>query len=223
MRACTSTHLFHEASPSHYVHNDFSTIFSIPANCDMFAQMYDFLGQGVYTMPHFLASIKYQNPSSYDDSAFQYGHRTKLGFWEYLKADPERARLFNSGMQSLATIGNVKNSAGPYPFEEQLKNEEIRTDDVAILDIGGGRGQMLEAVKTAFPTLNGRMILQDVDDVIEDAKSRGLPDYVEPMAVSFFEPQPIEGKQFEASDISPFLSILCFPSYLHVGHHQWPS
>ena len=174
----------------------------------MFTQMYDFLGQGVYTMPHFLASIKYQNPSSYNNSAFQYGHRTKLGFWEYLKADPERARMFNSGMQSLTTIGNLANSAGPYPFEEQLKNEDVRADDVTILDVGGGRGQVLEAVKTAFPTLNGRMILQDVDDVIEDAKSRGLPHYVEPMAVSFFEPQPIEGKHFEAIGTSPLSSTL---------------
>lgn len=60
MRACTSTHLFQETSPSHYTHNAFSAIFLLPANRDMFKQMYDFLGQGVYAIPRFLESIKYK-------------------------------------------------------------------------------------------------------------------------------------------------------------------
>ncbi|MCJ1286657.1 hypothetical protein MMC26_006003 [Xylographa opegraphella] len=193
MRACSSTHLFREISPSHYTHNAFSTIFLIPSNRDMFKQMYDFLGQGVYAMPHFLNSRGYQNPTEYHDSAFHYGHHTRLGFWEYLKADPERARLFNSGMRSLATVGSANRSAGPYPFGEELGTEEVRDTDVLVVDVGGGRGQVLEAIKASFPSLKGRMVLQDVPDVIEDAEASGLPGFIEPMAVSFFEPQPIEG------------------------------
>lgn len=72
MRACTSTHLFQETSPSHYTQNAFSAIFVIPANRDMFKQMYDFLGQGVYAMPRFLESTKYQNPTDYNNSPFQF-------------------------------------------------------------------------------------------------------------------------------------------------------
>ena len=197
MRACTSTHLFQEVSPLHYAHNAFSTIFLVPANRDMFRQMYDFLGQGVYAIPHFLASINYKNPTDYNNSAFQYGHHTSLGFWEYLKEDPERAKVFNSGMRSLATVGGAAGSAGPYPFEEQLGTEDIKEIDVAIVDLGGGRGQALRAVKAASPGLKGRMVLQDRKDVIEDAKVDGLPTFIEPMVASFFEPQPVKGKHIE--------------------------
>lgn len=160
----------------------------------MFAQMYDFLGLGVYAMPHFLASTQYQNPTCYNYGAFQFAHRTRLGFWEYLKENPERMKLFNGGMRSLATISGAARSAGPYPFEEELGREEIRDTDVAIVDVGGGRGQALESIKSAYPGLKGRMLLQDVGDVIEDARSSGLPSFIEPMAASFFERQPVPGK-----------------------------
>ena len=198
MRACTSTHLFHEVSPSQYTHNAFSAVFRIRANRDMFKQMYDFLGQGVYTMPYFLASTEYQNPTDHNNSAFQYGHHTVLGFWEYLREDHERTKVFDSGMQSLATIGGAPKSAGPYPFGAEIGSEKVGEADVLIVDVGGGKGQVLDAIKTSFPALKGRMVLQDTSEVIEDAKASGLPGFIEPMAASFFERQPIEGKYLEA-------------------------
>lgn len=195
MRALASSHLFCETSPSHYTHNAFSSVFLIPANRDMFKQMYDFLGLGVYTMPQFLESTQHQNPTDYHSGAFQYGHRTKLGLFEYAKEDPERVKTFNSGMQSLATIGAGRRSAGSFPFDKELDPEEISNTDVAIVDVGGGRGQALEAIHEVFPSLEGRMVLQDVPEVIEDAKASGLPSFIEPMAASFFEGQPVQGRE----------------------------
>ena len=98
-------------------------------------------------------------------------------------------------MQSLATVGHNASSAGPYPFGEELRTEKISETDVVIVDVGGGRGQALEAIRTVFPRLKGRMVLQDVPDVIEDAKASGLPGFIGPMASSFFERQLIEGEQ----------------------------
>ena len=208
MRACTSTHPFHEASTLHYVHNAFSLIFATTANRDMFKQGYDFLGPGVYSMPYFLESSKYRNPTDYNDGAFQYGHRTHLSFWEYLKEKPERMTIFNSGMRSLATIGGASRSAGFFPFDEELGKYDLGDDDVAIVDVGGGRRQALEAIRQAFPGLKGRMVLQDVREVIEDARAKGLPSFIEPMVSSFFESQPVKGKREATSrfsfDPSPF-------------------
>ena len=195
MRALTSTHIFDETSPSSYTHNAFSSVFLIPANRDMFKQMYDFLGLGVYTMPQFLESTKYENPTDYNNGAFQYGHRTKLGPFEYVKEDPERTKVYNSAMQSLATIGDAKKSAGSFPYCNVMGEEEIMDTDVMIVDVGGGKGQALRAIKQVFPNLKGRMILQDKPEVIEDAKASGLPSFIEPMAASFFELQPIKGME----------------------------
>lgn len=60
-------------------------------------------------------------------------------------------------------------------------------------DVGGGRGQSLEAIKHDYPHLKGRLILQDLPDVIEDAKTNGLASFIEPRVGSFFEPQAIKG------------------------------
>ena len=192
MRALTSAHLFQELSPSCYTHNAFSSIFLTPSNRDMFKQMYDFLGLGIYTMPSFLETIQYRNPIDYGNGAFQYGHRTKLGPFEYVKADPERLKVYNSAMQSLATVGDARKAAGSFPYD-QLGNEGVSDTEVLIVDVGGGRGQALKAIREVFPHLKGKMVLQDVSDVVEDAKSSGLPSFIEPMATSFFEPQPIKG------------------------------
>ena len=155
--------------------------------------MYDFVGKALYMMPRFFKASGYHNPTDYNHSPFQYGHDTSLGIWEYLKEDPERSRLFNSGMQSLAGIGGKDTSVGPYRFNLELGLEDINEEDVAIVDVAGGRGHTLEAIKATFPDLKGRMVLQDVGDVIEDAKATGLSSGIEPMAASFFEPQPIVG------------------------------
>jgi O-methyltransferase domain len=194
MRACTSSHLFAETSPEHYTHNAFSKIFLSPSNRDMFRQMYDFTGQGVYQLPQFLASSGWQNPGDYDRSAFQYAHRTDLGLWEYLKQEPERTKVFNSGMRSIATIGGSSKGAGAYPLADVLSKEPVKDTDVVIVDVGGGRGQALEAIKSSYPDLGGRMVLQDVQDVIDDARSGGLPEFIESQVASFFDKQPVKGK-----------------------------
>lgn len=120
-------------------------------------------------------------------------------------------------MQSLASVGGVTASAGPYPFDEELGTDEVQDTDVVIVDIGGGRGQALESIKAAFPRLKGRMVLQDVPDVIEEAKAGGLPSFIEPMAVSFFERQPIEGKQIGASVVGIELDCLVTHPVLPCG------
>lgn len=163
----------------------------------MFRQMYDFAGKAVYLLPHFLASTGWKNPTDYDNSPFQFGHQTKLGIWEYLQEDPARMAVFNSGMRSLATIGTGKKNHGPYPFGMELGGAEYKDGEVLLVDVGGGRGQALEAIKSNFPALKGRMILQDTKEVIEDAKKRRLPNFIEPQVASFFEPQPVKGTIIE--------------------------
>ena len=101
--------------------------------------------------------------------------------------------MYNSAMQSSATIGDARKSAGSFPYYQVMGKGEVMDTDVMIVDVGGGRGQALRAIREAFPNLKGRMILQDKPDMIEDAKASGLPNFIEPMAASFFELQPVKG------------------------------
>lgn len=107
-------------------------------------------------MPHFLQSTKHRNSTDFHNSAFHYGHRTGLGFWEYLEEDPERSRIFNSGVQSLASVCDTLGSAGPYPFDEELEGEQLAETDVLIVDVGGGRGHVLAVIKLHSQASEGR-------------------------------------------------------------------
>lgn len=195
MRACTSTHFFRETGPSTYTHSSLSSAYVVPENRNMTAQMYDFTCKGVFALPEFGLQTAWQEEATYDNGPFQLGTRTSLGFWEYLKEKPERMQLFNSGMQSQVTIGSGKRS-GVFPFGEVLAKHPCQRNEVAIVDVGGGRGQALEAIKLDYPSIAGRMVLLDVADVVEDGR---LPDTFETVAGSFFEPLETTGKKFRLS------------------------
>ena len=185
--------MFTEIGKESYVHNPLSLAFAEPSNRGMFKQMYDFSRKDVYALPGLLASIGRRNPVDYDNTAFQYGHKTDLGLWEYLKQDPERLMVFNNGMRSLATVGNTKIS-GPYPFDERLEGEPCGENEVLTVHIGGKQRQALEAIRKDSPNLKGRMASEGLPNVIEDTKAHGIPDFIEPVPTSFFEPQSIHSK-----------------------------
>ncbi|KAI0873110.1 S-adenosyl-L-methionine-dependent methyltransferase [Hypoxylon argillaceum] len=188
MRTLTACGVFAEAGERLYVHNRLSSAFCNKNNRDMFQQMYDFVGKGAYVLPTFLKHNGWKSPESYEQSAINLAlNITQAGFWEWLSADPSSQAIFNSGMQSRPSAINV---SVLYNFEEQL-SPSLGHDDVAIVDIGGGRGHALVEIKKAFPNLRGRLVLQDQETVINDAIAQGLPSYIEPQVASFFQPNPV--------------------------------
>ena len=191
MRACVACHLFSETGKELYAHNAYSRCFLREADRDMFRQMYDFGGKAVYALPQFLQRTHLQNPEDYAHSAWQLGHHTELGLWEFLSEDPQRMRIFSSGMRSLATVAN--SDVGPYPFAQELNAEPLAADEIVLVDVGGGYGQALERIKQDFPNLKGRLCLQDQQHVIQDARAKGLSIDIETQAMSFFQPNPIRG------------------------------
>lgn len=63
-------------------------------------------------------------------------------------------------------------------------------DGVLMVDVGGGRGQILDALRKARPNLKGEMIVQDLPREVEGrVESQG----VKGMAYDFFTPQPVQG------------------------------
>ena len=80
-----------------------------------------------------------------------------------------------------------------YPVEERLavgsKTDEQKT--VLLVDVGGGIGHDLEEFKEKHPKIPGRLILQELAQVIEQIQTP--PSGIELTIHDFFTPQPIKG------------------------------
>ncbi|KAH8759866.1 S-adenosyl-L-methionine-dependent methyltransferase [Diaporthe sp. PMI_573] len=107
--------------------------------------------------------------------------------WIRLTQDPVRAADMVKGMMSLSTGGLTPTA---YPFGSELEKLDIEKDDVAIVDVAGGQGHIMEEVRKQNPGLKGRVVVQDLQSVLETAPD-GPPDLIEFMAHDIFKPQPI--------------------------------
>jgi hypothetical protein len=190
MRVLTSSHIFVETGSERYASNPFSRILSAPANRAHFKIQNTIIGPAAGSLGEFLETHGLKSPTDHHDAPLQFALKTHHDFWGYLKEDPARSKLFNDSMRSSAIVGAA--AVPPFPFETGLKCDS--EDKVLIVDIGGGKGQALESIREAFPELKGRMIVQDLPEVIADTEaSAHLPPSIETMTADFFRPQPIHG------------------------------
>ena len=91
------------------------------------------------------------------------GREKALGMegWEYLRSNPEMARLFDDAMTSLARIA-APGIAAAYDFSQWE----------SLMDVGGGNGVLLAAILRAHPKLRG--VLGDQQHVLDRARQRGF-------------------------------------------------
>ena len=112
--------------------------------------------------------------------------RGKEGF-DYLKDEPELAKLFNDAMTTLSGVAAIAVVAG-YNFGR------YRT----IVDVGGGHGGLLSAILAATP--NARGVLYDLPEVVAGASAllaqRGVEDRVRVEGGSFFDSVPSGGDAY---------------------------
>lgn len=137
----------------------------------------------------------YQNPTQSNKSAFAYATGTE--FWNHLQKSPMNSRIFNDYM---ATRRRGRQSwFDIYPVDRELSSALPNSDSnlqqessILLVDVGGNRGHDLIALKANYPNLAGKMILQDLPEVIANAEVNSEDDNrIEAMAHDFFEPQPI--------------------------------
>ena len=94
-----------------------------------------------------------------------------------------------------------------FPVESTIC-KDFPTDDkdaILLVDIGGGVGHDLRAFKAKFPKLPGRLVLQDLPQVIDSITD--IPDAIEPLKYDFFTPQPLQNAR---------------AYYLRTVLHDWP-
>ena len=80
-----------------------------------------------------------------------------------------------------------------YPFKENLIKDAITYDAIFLVDVGGGKGHDLKEMCRKYPELPGKLVLQDIKSVIEEAVASKLDGKIVPMEHDFFTEQPILG------------------------------
>ncbi|ETS84536.1 hypothetical protein PFICI_02561 [Pestalotiopsis fici W106-1] len=139
----------------------------------------------IVAMPRTLAEHGFKSPTRESGTPFKWANGEEL--WTFLGSHPQRAQNMVKGMKSLST-GTLAGTA--YPFGEELGKLDVQDGDVAIVDIAGGQGHVMEEVRKLNPQLKGRFIVQDLPSTFE-AVPRPPPG-VEFMPYDMFTSQPIK-------------------------------
>lgn len=189
LRFLAAIYVIQEDGEDKYSANKISKYLSIPNIAAGVKHTFDTNGPAYMALPDFLERIKYQNPTDSGDCAFQIGHNTKEPLFRWLETHPDHQDNFNVWM-SAQREGRAK-WLDFFPLEEQICKVSNMTDDqVLLVDVGGGYGHEIQAIKIKYPAIRGRMILQDLPQTIAQAlKVEGM----EATSHDFFTPQPIKG------------------------------
>jgi hypothetical protein len=154
-----------------------------------------------------LSANGWQNPQDASDSAFNLGHQTQKSIFAWLAEQPKRLEHFHAALGSMADFG-VYDAARRAPWADIIGPTE--DTDVALVDVGGGNGDVIQAVLQKYPDIKGRFILQDLPEVVIKVQE-SLDNRIEVMSHDFFTEQPIIGMYFQATfSAFKFSSISAF-------------
>ncbi|KAE8454287.1 hypothetical protein EG329_005212 [Mollisiaceae sp. DMI_Dod_QoI] len=139
----------------------------------------------IMAMPRTLAEHEYKAPTKETGTPYKWAHGQEL--WTWLGSHPDRALNMVAGMRS-HNAGNVSGDA--YPWGVELGKLNLKEDDIAIVDIAGGQGHIMEEIRQRNPDIKGRFITQDLQSSFDAVP--GPPEGVEFMAYDIFTPQPVK-------------------------------
>lgn len=104
-------------------------------------------------LPGYLAERGYRDPNDGLDSPAQTAFNTKLHSFEYMKNDPELARLFKSVVLSQDYFRRARwGDPDFYPVRDRLLTG-LKEDSVVMVDVGGGAGLDCANLSSFLPPL----------------------------------------------------------------------
>ena len=144
-------------------------------------------------LPGFLAETKYRTPSS-NASPAQKVIGTTDTFFGFITKNPTMAARVTQ-VQSIMSAQTSDRWLDKFPIVQELADWEDSSDRVLFVDLGGGmfEGNQCKNFKARNPHLKGKIILQDLQGVLDHVKSI---EGVEFVAQDFFTPQKVLGAKF---------------------------
>ncbi|KAK8004910.1 demethylsterigmatocystin 6-O-methyltransferase [Apiospora arundinis] len=150
----------------------------------------------------------WKNPTDAQDSPLMHAHQTDLNYFG-LAAIRGYLDDFNHHMGGYRQGRLPWMAPGFVPVQDVLIEGADRSspDAVFMVDVGGGLGHDLLEFHRYHPSAPGRLIVQDLPQVVKSIVSSEENKALTPMAHNFFEEQPIKGAR---------------AYYMHSVLHDWP-
>ncbi|TVY44620.1 O-methyltransferase [Lachnellula subtilissima] len=186
LRYLASIGMIKETEQRTFEATNVTTSLADPGNQAGIRHYFDHVGPQFQKLPSFLLCNGYQNITDRSNTVFQSAWKTDLPVFEWLSQHPEHFDNLNQHMAARRL--QMPSWMSVFPFEREAKG--WHETDPLFVDIGGGIGHQCAELKAIYPSIKGRVILQDLPHSIEQALS--TPG-VENMAQDFFLPQPIRG------------------------------
>ncbi|KAJ9256884.1 hypothetical protein DTO195F2_5709 [Paecilomyces variotii] len=173
-----------------YSHTSLSEAYLVPQLNAVFTSMADELLVPMAKDYEFLAQNNWKDHITTRHNPYTYAHGCEGNtMFEFLSGIPSRFTRFNEAMVAQDS-GQV--TMGIYPFALELA-KDAEDDRVTIVDVGGGRGHILQQIKENCSGVKGKFILQDQAGVVAEAKDELARTGIEAMTHDFFQPQPVKG------------------------------
>ncbi|KAL8902670.1 MAG: hypothetical protein Q9207_004472 [Kuettlingeria erythrocarpa] len=155
-------------------------------------------------LPSFLDKTRYRNPSDVANCPFQAGHNTSESLFEWFPKHPTAHNAFMLWMTGQRE--GRDRWLDFFPFTDRVA-DGFRDEPEAVMpvDIGGGIGHEIQAIKQYYPSLPGRFILQDTPETLKQALA---VESMETMEYNFFTRQMVTGAR---------------TYYLRNILHDWPT
>ncbi|KAK8073470.1 S-adenosyl-L-methionine-dependent methyltransferase [Apiospora phragmitis] len=196
-----------EVGEDEYKPTSFSLSLSLPIMNGGYPALITMGGPSFINLHEYERSRNWKNPTDAKDSPLMHAHKTDLNYFD-LAASRGYLEDFNNHM------GGYRQGRLPWmapefvPVQEVLiKGADQSPDAVFMVDVGGCLGHDLLEFHRYHPTVPGKLIVQDLPQVVGSIIPSEENKALTPMAHNFFEEQPIKGAR---------------AYYLHSVLHDWP-
>ncbi|CAG7930130.1 unnamed protein product [Penicillium olsonii] len=205
LRYLGATSVIKESAANEYTATMLTHVLADPKGEAMIYHGFDTHGPVVQAMPDFFAENGYQDITDNTHTPFQKAHNTKLTSFDWLVQQPKHFENLQKVMTSF--------QGSEWTNEFALLDDEVQKipssapqafESPFFVDVGGGHGHQCRELGKKYPSLLGRMVLQDLPEAV--GKLSPI-EGVEIKAYDFFQPQPVTGAKLY---------------YLRRIMHDWP-
>lgn len=200
LRGVCGLKLADEVGPFVYQANDLTRTLANPGHAAGWIEMYDNSMGPQSTMSHMLTWAKdnrYKAPTASTDGPFQQA-RGIVGtptFTHWAKSDPASLSNLSAWMKSIQR--DRLNWSAWFPADALFDSPDAsgnKGEDVTFMvDVGGGLGHDLTAFAARYPGQKMRLVLQELPEVMDEARVQDLDSRIELSEHDFFQPEPIKG------------------------------